>query len=51
MELLQLDTKSIRVSEYLTKLPPIKLLQARLHQAIAHARELTARRIQPSSQP
>ena len=43
VELLQLDAKSIRVSEYLTELPPIKLLQARLHQAIAHARELTAR--------
>jgi len=43
MELLQLDAKSIRVSEYLTELPPIKLLQARLHQAIEHARELTAR--------
>ena len=43
VELLQLDAKSIRVSEYLTELPPIKLLQARLHQAIAHARELTTR--------
>ena len=43
VELLQLDAKSIRVSEYLTELPPIKLLQARLHQAIAHAREFTAR--------
>jgi hypothetical protein len=30
VELLQLDKKSIRVSEYLTELPPIKLLQARL---------------------
>jgi hypothetical protein len=28
---------SIRVSEYLTGLPPIKLLQARLHQAIERA--------------
>jgi predicted nuclease of restriction endonuclease-like (RecB) superfamily len=44
VELLQLDAKSIRVSEYLTELPPIKLLQVRLHQAIEHARELTARR-------
>ena len=43
VELLQLDAKSIRVSEYLTELPPIALLQARLHQAIEHARELTAR--------
>ena len=45
VELLQLDKKSIRVSEYLTELPPIKLLQARLHQAIEHARENSARRL------
>ena len=44
VELLQLDAKSIRVSEYLTELPPLKILRARLHQAIEHARELTARR-------
>lgn len=44
VELLQLDAKSIRVSEYLTELPPLKLLQARLHQAIEHAREQAARR-------
>jgi hypothetical protein len=39
VELLQLDAKSIRVSEYLTELPPLPLLRARLHQAIEHARE------------
>ena len=44
VELLQLDAKSIRVSEYLTELPPLKILRARLHQAIEHARELTVRR-------
>ncbi|MBF0107475.1 MAG: DUF1016 family protein [Deltaproteobacteria bacterium] len=44
VELLQLDAKSIRVSEYLTELPPMKLLQTRLHQAIEHARELAARK-------
>ena len=44
VELLQLDAKSIRVSEYLTDLPPMKLLQTRLHQAIEHAREQAARR-------
>lgn len=44
VELLQLDAKSIRVSEYLTELPPLKLLQARLHQAIEHAREQAAHR-------
>ena len=43
MELLQLDAKSIRVSDSLTELPPLKVLQARLHQAIEHAREQTAR--------
>lgn len=43
VELLQLDSKSIRVSEYLTELPPLKLLQTRLHQAIEHAREQAAR--------
>jgi predicted nuclease of restriction endonuclease-like (RecB) superfamily len=44
VELLQLDAKSIRVSEYLTELPPMKLLQSRLHLAIEHAREHAARR-------
>ena len=44
VELLQLDSKSIRVSKYLTELPPLPLLRARLHQAIEHARESTARR-------
>ncbi|MCX6963283.1 MAG: PDDEXK nuclease domain-containing protein [Verrucomicrobia bacterium] len=43
VELLQLDAKSIRVSEYLTELPPLKILRARLHQAIEHARELAVR--------
>lgn len=50
VELLQLDAKSIRVSEYLTELPPLKLLQARLHQAIEHAREQAARRVLYSSE-
>jgi hypothetical protein len=44
VELLELDAKSIRVSEYLTELPPQPLLRRRLHQAIAHAREQAARR-------
>jgi hypothetical protein len=43
VELLQLDEKSIRVAEYLTELPPLKLLQSRLHRAIELAREETAR--------
>ena len=45
VELLQLDAKSIRVSEYLTALPPLPLLRRRLHQAIEHAREQAARRL------
>ena len=44
VELLQLDAKSIRVSEYLTELPPVHLLRTRLHQAIEHAREQAVRR-------
>jgi predicted nuclease of restriction endonuclease-like (RecB) superfamily len=43
VELLQLDARSIRVSEYLTALPPLPLLRERLHQAIEHAREQAAR--------
>lgn len=50
VELLQLDAKSIRVSEYLTELPPLPLLRARLHQAIENAREQAARR-QPETDP
>jgi hypothetical protein len=45
VELLQLDAKSIRVSEYLTALPPLRLLRERLHHAIEHAREQAARRL------
>lgn len=43
VELLQLDAKSIRVSEYLTALPPLPLLRERLHRAIEHAREQASR--------
>ena len=45
VELLQLDAKSIRVSEYLTALPPLPMLRKRLHQAMEHAREQAARRL------
>jgi predicted nuclease of restriction endonuclease-like (RecB) superfamily len=45
VELLELDAKSIRVCEYLTELPPLPLLRARLHQAIHHAREQAARQL------
>lgn len=43
VELLQLDGKSIRVAEYLTELPPLAILQERLHRAIEAARENNAR--------
>jgi predicted nuclease of restriction endonuclease-like (RecB) superfamily len=46
VKLLELDAKAIRVSEYFTELPPLNLLQTRLHQAIEHAREQAARRAQ-----
>ena len=45
VELLRLDAKSIRVSEYLTALPPLPMLRERLHQAMEHAREQAARRL------
>ncbi len=45
VELLELYAKSVRVGEYLTELPPLPLLRARLHQAIEHARERAARRL------
>jgi hypothetical protein len=34
IELLELGKKGIRVSEYLTELPPRKLLEHKLHEAI-----------------
>lgn len=39
VELLQLDRGSIRVSEYLTSLPPRKILEERLQRAIHIAKE------------
>lgn len=39
VELLQLDQNSIRVAEYLTELPSMKVLRDRLHRAIEHAQE------------
>ena len=51
VELLQLDAQSIRVSEYLTELPPLSLLRERLHRAIEHARESAARRVMEEDHP
>lgn len=42
VELLQLDDSSIRVAEYLVELPPIAVLQTRLHRAIEHAQQRSA---------
>jgi len=39
IELLELDRSGIHVAEYLTELPPKKLLQEKLHKAIKQARE------------
>jgi predicted nuclease of restriction endonuclease-like (RecB) superfamily len=41
IELLQLEKSNIRVAEYLTLLPPKKLLQEKLHKAIEIARQKT----------
>lgn len=38
IELLELDASGIHVAEYLTALPPKEVLQAKLHEAIAHTR-------------
>lgn len=38
IELLQLEQSNIKVAEYLTKLPDIKLLEQKLHRAIEIAR-------------
>ena len=38
IKLLELEKSSIRVAEYLTELPPKKLLEKKLHSAIRHAR-------------
>jgi predicted nuclease of restriction endonuclease-like (RecB) superfamily len=44
VELLQLHKSGIRVAEYMTELPPRKLLEKKLHQAIIAAREQLAQR-------
>ena len=38
IELLQLDKSNIKVAEYLTKLPELKLLEKKLHQSIERAK-------------
>lgn len=41
VELLQLENSNIKVAEYLTKLPDLKLIEQKLHQAIEIARNKT----------
>ncbi|MDX2135882.1 MAG: PDDEXK nuclease domain-containing protein [Saprospiraceae bacterium] len=47
VELLRLEDSNIRVAEYLTSLPPKKLLEAKLHEAIEKAREQISQRSEP----
>ncbi len=42
VELLELEKSGIRVAEYMTELPPRKLLERKLHKAIQLARERLA---------
>lgn len=43
VEMLELESRGIRVAEYLTELPPREVLAQRLHEAVRHAREQLAR--------
>jgi len=45
IELLELEASSIRVAEYLTELPPRKVLEQKLKAAVAIARERLAARV------
>jgi predicted nuclease of restriction endonuclease-like (RecB) superfamily len=44
IELMQLDKSNIRVADYLTLLPPQKLLQEKLHKAVEIARQKLSRK-------
>ena len=43
VELRHLNASGIRVAQYLTELPPKKLLEKKLHEAIQRARERLSR--------
>jgi predicted nuclease of restriction endonuclease-like (RecB) superfamily len=49
IELLQLQKSGIRVAEYMTELPPRKILEMKLHQAIVMAKERLVQRSISSS--
>lgn len=47
VELFELESRSIRVAEYLTELPPRDLLEKKLHDAVQIARERLAGKTEP----
>lgn len=44
IELLQLDKSNIKVAEYLTELPQMKVLERKLHESILKAKERLAQK-------
>jgi hypothetical protein len=50
VELLELEASGIRVAEYLTELPPQRLLEGKLHDAIAVARRRFAEGRPPTTE-
>jgi hypothetical protein len=46
IELLELEASGIRVAEYMTELPPRKMLEQKLHKAIEEARDRFQNRIE-----
>lgn len=50
VELLKLDNSNIKIAEYLTKLPDMKLLQRKLHQSIEIAKNKLAQREEKESE-
>ncbi|MBA3722644.1 MAG: DUF1016 domain-containing protein [Parachlamydiaceae bacterium] len=50
IELLELDRSGIHVAEYLTALPSKKILQEKLHLAIAHARQRIGNQVESTNE-
>lgn len=46
IELMELDNGNIRVAQYLTKMPPKEVLEKKLFQAIANAKEQLEQRVE-----
>ena len=51
IEVLELESRGIRVAEYLTELPPREVLQKRLHEAVRLARARVSQWHSPSGHP